>query len=70
VRRQTDLEQWELVAAYGRTARRRPRACPPTPLLGPLLAALYRKALATMKRGGGAKREASASALPSSGATA
>lgn len=70
VRRRTDLEDWELVAAYGRMARQRPRACPAAPLLGPLLAALCRKALATMKRGGGARRDASAGTLPGSGAPA
>ena len=52
VRRQTALDQWELVAVYGpdRAVRRSPPARPAAPLLTPLLVALYRRALEIAKR--------------------
>jgi hypothetical protein len=61
VRRQTELGQWELLAAYGPLARRRRPACPAT--VGPVapLLFLYRRALVTIKRLAAARREAAAS---------
>jgi hypothetical protein len=52
VRRQTALDQWELVAVYGPgdAARRSPPARPAAPLLTPLLVALYRRALEIARR--------------------
>src|SRR3954471_17597286 len=61
VRRQTEHDQWELVAAYGRLARRRRPACPVAIRPVPRLVSLYRNALWTIKRVGAARRDAAAS---------
>jgi hypothetical protein len=52
VRRQTALDQWELVAVYGpgHAVRRSPPVRPAAPLLAPVLVALYRRALDIAKR--------------------
>jgi len=68
--RQTDPEEWELVAAYGRAGGRSPSLRPAALLLVLLLAALCRKALASIKRTHTARREASTSTLPSGDAPA
>ena len=57
VRRQIGPDQWELVAAYGRPAKRRPPARAMASLLVGLLAALSRKALEIAKRAGKPKRD-------------
>jgi hypothetical protein len=70
VRRQTGPDQWELVAAYGRPARRSPQARPIAALLVLLLAALSRKALEIARRAGKPKRDLPPSTLPRGGAPA
>jgi hypothetical protein len=70
VRRQIGFEQWELVAVYGRRARRRPPARPMASLLLLLSVALSRKALELVKRAGKSKAGLPSSALPSGGASA
>lgn len=61
VRRQTEHDQWELVAAYGPSARRRRPQCPATGQPVPRLVSLYLRALLTIKRVGAARRDAAAS---------
>jgi hypothetical protein len=70
VRRQTDLGQWELVAAYGRPTRRSPSTRPVLPLLALVLAALCRKVLDIVKRAARPRRDLPASTFPSSDAPA
>jgi hypothetical protein len=61
VRRQTEHGQWELLAAYGPSARLRRPACPATVQPVAPLVSLYRRALVTIKRLAAARREAAAS---------
>jgi hypothetical protein len=70
VRCQPGLEQWELVAAYGRPARRQPQGRRVASVLRPLLAVLSRKARQIARRAGKPKCDLPPSTLPSGGAPA
>ena len=70
VRRQTALEQWELIGVYGRAGRRRAPVRPIASLLLLLSLALCRKALQSVMRARKSKENLPSSAVPSGGAPA
>ena len=70
VRHRSEPEQWELVAAPGRTVRRKPVVRPATMLMALILAALSRRAFASIKRTCAGKRDTSSGTLPSGDAPA